>query len=174
VIVDPDDLWEALEQEFFDERQLIQMRSLLPAARLELDQEHYIESFSAAAALLRTISQQCTPGFWQWHQYGALGRTLAWQPNANVHESNVLKTTDDWPATPADEALIQVMSSAAMAQAVAGLFAEAVEQLRQHALDVDTGTDEAERAVSASLLSRCPLAQQALPLLRALVMKETQ
>lgn len=63
----------------------------------------------------RGLLERSTPGPWEWHDYAKSGRTLAHQPepigrvnglDLHVHEMNVLKTTDDWPATAADEALI--------------------------------------------------------------------
>lgn len=58
----------------------------------------------------QALLDAATPGPWYWHDYMKSARTLAYDPSPtlgfDVHEMNVLKTTDDWHPTRADEALI--------------------------------------------------------------------
>lgn len=76
-------------------------------------------------AALRELLTAATPaGDWYWTPYGERGKTLA-RPGpllgsgmfgeSRGHEHNILKTTDDWPPTEADAALIAALVNAAPA-----------------------------------------------------------
>lgn len=73
------------------------------------------------------------PARWYWTPYMGRAATLACSPNPQLHEVNVLKTTDDWAPSPGDATLIGLFDPHTAAALVPVLRAAATQWETVHA-----------------------------------------